>query len=137
MSAIPQKTGRPKLRTGPAASYCGSTKSTFDKLRLSGGGPVYIAIGRAIVYDPDDLDAWLAKHRRLSTSAAVAAQGGEQFTSNARPLPRRQSGSAAVFPVSDADEGAESAPTGFLGPPSAGTPEAPHRRSQHSCRRGR
>lgn len=64
-------THRPKLRTKPAAEYCGSTESTFNKLRLTGGGPIYITIGRTIVYDPDDLDAWLAARKRKSTSVAA------------------------------------------------------------------
>ena len=65
------KTFRAKLRTPTAAAYCGSTESTFNKLRLTGGGPVYITIGRTVVYDPDDLDAWLASNRRKSTSVAA------------------------------------------------------------------
>ncbi len=65
------KTYRAKLRTVDAAAYCGSTGSTFEKLRLTGGGPMYITIGRTVVYDPDDLDAWLASKRRKSTSVAA------------------------------------------------------------------
>lgn len=64
-------THRPKMRTKEAATYCGSTESTFNKLRLTGGGPVYITIGRTVVYDPDDLDGWLNANRRRSTSVAA------------------------------------------------------------------
>lgn len=67
------KTYRPKLRTAEASAYCGSSESTFTKLRLTGGGPIYITIGRTVVYDPDDLDSWLNSRRRKSTSVAVAA----------------------------------------------------------------
>ena len=56
------------LRTADAAEYCGSSGSTFEKLRLTGGGPVYSKIGRRVVYRIDDLDAWLAANRRRSTS---------------------------------------------------------------------
>ena len=56
------------LRTAPAAQYCGSTKSTFEKLRLTGGGPIFIKMGKTVVYDRADLDAWLMSHRRHSTS---------------------------------------------------------------------
>jgi len=56
------------LRTAEAAAYCGSSASTFEKLRLTGGGPHYVKIGRRVVYDPADLDAWLAANRRRSTS---------------------------------------------------------------------
>lgn len=56
------------LRTREAAEYCGSSASTFEKLRLKGGGPVYSKIGRRVVYRVEDLDAWLAANRRRSTS---------------------------------------------------------------------
>ncbi len=59
---------RPKLRTRDAAAYTGLAKSTLEKLRVNGRGCPYIRIGRAVLYDPDDLDAWLAAHRRKSTS---------------------------------------------------------------------
>ena len=59
---------RPKLRTPDAATYTGLAKSTLEKLRVSGDGCAFIRIGRAVLYDPDDLDAWLASHRRKSTS---------------------------------------------------------------------
>lgn len=56
------------LRTNEAAEYCGSSPSTFEKLRLTGGGPIYSKIGRRVVYRVEDLDAWLAANRRRSTS---------------------------------------------------------------------
>jgi predicted DNA-binding transcriptional regulator AlpA len=56
------------LRTPEAAAYCGSSASTFEKLRLNGGGPIYSKIGRRVVYRIEDLDAWLAANRRRSTS---------------------------------------------------------------------
>jgi predicted DNA-binding transcriptional regulator AlpA len=59
---------QPMLRTAEAAEYCGSSASTFEKLRLTGGGPVYSKIGRRVVYRVDDLDAWLAANQRRSTS---------------------------------------------------------------------
>lgn len=37
-----------------------------------GGGPAYIKLGKRVVYDTADLDAWLARHRRQSTSEAAA-----------------------------------------------------------------
>ena len=63
---------RPMLRTPQAAAYCGSSASTFEKLRLYGGGPAYSKIGRAVVYRLDDLDAWLNANRRHSTSDTPA-----------------------------------------------------------------
>lgn len=59
---------RRMFKTLEAAEYCGSSASTFEKLRLTGGGPVYSKIGRRVVYRVQDLDAWLATRRRRSTS---------------------------------------------------------------------
>lgn len=59
---------RPMMRTRDAATYTGLAKSTLEKLRVNGGGCPYIRIGRVVVYDPNDLDNWLAEHRRTSTS---------------------------------------------------------------------
>ena len=61
-----------RLRTADAAAYCGSTKSTFEKYRLTGEGPVYSKIGRVVVYDPTDLDAWLDSKKHKSTSEYAA-----------------------------------------------------------------
>jgi hypothetical protein len=61
-------TQRRMLRTPEAAAYTGLAPSTLEKLRVYGGGCPYIRIGRVVVYDPDDLDTWLAAHRRISTS---------------------------------------------------------------------
>ena len=55
------------LNTVEAADYCGSSASTFEKLRLHGSGPIYSKIGR-VVYRLADLDEWLAANRRRSTS---------------------------------------------------------------------
>ena len=51
---------RRMVRTGEAAIYTGLAKSTLEKLRVTGGGCPYMRVGRVVVYDPDDLDAWLA-----------------------------------------------------------------------------
>jgi predicted DNA-binding transcriptional regulator AlpA len=67
--AVPAPNVTPRvLNTSEAAAYCRSAKSTFDKLRLTGGRPRYIKLGRRVVYDPADLDTWLASNRRTSTS---------------------------------------------------------------------
>jgi len=64
---------RKMLSALEAASYCGSSASTLAKLRLYGGGPHYVKLGRRVVYDPADLDQWLASHRRHSTSDTTEA----------------------------------------------------------------
>ena len=70
------ETGSRRVRTKQAADYIGSTKSTLEKKRLTGDGPPFIKIGRTVVYDVADLDAYLAENRRRSTSdpgAEIAA----------------------------------------------------------------
>ena len=63
----------PKMRTPEAAAYCGIAASTLEKMRLRGDGPVFIKAGpRAVVYDVNDLEQWLASRRRASTSDAAA-----------------------------------------------------------------
>lgn len=54
-----------------ASKYLGISVSTLNKLRVYGGGPVYIKLGRRVVYDPADLDAWRSANRRQSTSVAA------------------------------------------------------------------
>ncbi len=63
---------RKKLDTPQAAEYLGLGKSTLDKLRVVGGGPAFIKIGKRVVYDPADLDAWFNQHKRISTSESTA-----------------------------------------------------------------
>jgi predicted DNA-binding transcriptional regulator AlpA len=60
-----------KLRTGDAAAYVGLAASTLEKLRLTGGGPAYFKLGKSVLYDPEDLDNWMASKRRASTSVAA------------------------------------------------------------------
>ena len=57
-----------RLRTSDAEAYCGLSKSTFDKYRLTGEGAVYLKLGRSVVYNISDLDIWLESKRRVSTS---------------------------------------------------------------------
>lgn len=61
-------TNRQMLRTPGAAQYLSISVSTLNKYRVFGGGPVFCKVGRTVVYDPSDLDAWLASCRRVSTS---------------------------------------------------------------------
>ncbi|QRI63611.1 helix-turn-helix domain-containing protein [Shinella sp. PSBB067] len=59
------------LRTPQAAKYLNISASTLNKLRLVGGGPRYAKLGKSVVYDPADLDAWVEANRRTSTSVAA------------------------------------------------------------------
>lgn len=50
-----------------AAEYTATPVSTLNKLRLFGGGPVFIKKGRRVQYDTRDLDAWIESLKRTST----------------------------------------------------------------------
>lgn len=64
---MPFQTPR-RLAVGDAAAYVGLSVSNLGKLRLNGGGPAYLKLGRRVVYDVADLDDWLGAHRRQATS---------------------------------------------------------------------
>jgi predicted DNA-binding transcriptional regulator AlpA len=53
-----------------AAAYLGLAKQTLAKLRWAGTSPPYHKIGRKVVYDRADLDAWLVTRRRSNTASA-------------------------------------------------------------------
>ena len=57
------------FRTPEAAAYVGLSISTLEKKRLDGSGPPFVHLGgRAVGYDLADLDAWIDRQRRTSTS---------------------------------------------------------------------
>lgn len=57
--------------TEQAARRLGLSVSTLEKLRVTGGGPAYLKLGRRVVYQASDLDAWKVARRTHSTSQAV------------------------------------------------------------------
>jgi predicted DNA-binding transcriptional regulator AlpA len=56
------------LNTNQAAERCNLSPRTFEKYRVTGGGPPYIRLGSAVRYRLEDLDAWIAANRRRTTS---------------------------------------------------------------------
>ena len=57
-----------RLSVREAAQCLGLSVSTLNKLRVFGGGPTFFKLGRRVVYDRADLDAWMDARRRQSTS---------------------------------------------------------------------
>jgi hypothetical protein len=51
-----------------AASYLRLTVGHLANLRIAGKGPRYSKLGRKIIYDQRDLDAWFDNNKRTSTS---------------------------------------------------------------------
>jgi hypothetical protein len=56
------------MRPADAARYLNIPKSTLDKSRLRGDGPRYVKFRRVVLYRLSDLDDWLARKTRRSTS---------------------------------------------------------------------
>jgi predicted DNA-binding transcriptional regulator AlpA len=56
------------LNVNEAADYSGISKSTLNKRRVYGGGPLYIKVGSRVIYDRTDLDAWLVGKKVANTS---------------------------------------------------------------------
>ena len=55
-----------------AADYTNISKSSLNKLRVYGGGPLYIKVGARVIYDRVDLDAWLERKKVANTSQQIA-----------------------------------------------------------------
>jgi len=51
-----------------AAELIGLSKSSLDKMRLTGRGPVYLRIGARVVYRRRDIDTWLDQYAQSSTA---------------------------------------------------------------------
>jgi excisionase family DNA binding protein len=61
---------RPKMSVSETAAYLNLSKSTLNKLRLSGNGPAYLKLGRRVLYDRADVDRWTAQNTRRQTFSA-------------------------------------------------------------------
>jgi hypothetical protein len=64
-SEVPMGT---KLRPPAAAHHTGTQIQHLAKLRVYGGGPRFIKLGKKVLYDSDDLDTWLEANKHASTS---------------------------------------------------------------------
>lgn len=51
-----------------AADYLNRTPNWLAKQRCYGCGPVFVKLGRRILYDPNDLEDWVDRQKRSSTS---------------------------------------------------------------------
>lgn len=61
------------LNTEDVARQTGLAVSTLEKLRLTGNGPRFVKLGRAVRYRPEDIENWIASRIVSSTSESVAA----------------------------------------------------------------
>lgn len=60
------------LTTDEAAQRLGVSPNHLEKLRVVGGGPGFVKLGRAVRYEPAALQDWVASCRRRSTSHTSA-----------------------------------------------------------------
>ena len=68
-SASTDRECRAYLSAAATSAYLGDVPiRTLERWRLTGAGPPYTKIGRTIRYAIGDLDGWMARHRRTSTS---------------------------------------------------------------------
>lgn len=61
--------------TRGAADYTGLATSTLEKMRVFGGGPRYLKLGRAVRYRPADLEVWLSERTVANTSQRLSQDG--------------------------------------------------------------
>jgi predicted DNA-binding transcriptional regulator AlpA len=67
-----EKPGNEPMLTEPeAARFLKLSPRTLQHWRIRGEGPLFVSLGRAVRYSPRDLDAWLARRTRASTSQKV------------------------------------------------------------------
>ncbi len=58
------------IKEQKAADTLGLSVATLRRWRWSGNGPGFVKIGRAVRYDPTELQAFIESGRRKSTSDA-------------------------------------------------------------------
>ena len=63
------------LATGEAAARLGLQPSTLEKWRSTGGGPLFVKLGRAVRYRITDLDAFTAERLRAHTAQRTVESG--------------------------------------------------------------
>jgi excisionase family DNA binding protein len=59
------------MTTQQAADKLGISKRTLEGMRLRGGGPAYIKVGRLVRYSDELLEQWLLANQVGSTSQQI------------------------------------------------------------------
>jgi predicted DNA-binding transcriptional regulator AlpA len=57
------------------ARLTGRSRSSWQKARLTGGGPPFVRLGRLVRYRSSDFEAWLAARPRLRSTSETADRG--------------------------------------------------------------
>jgi hypothetical protein len=66
------------LTTREAAQRLGVAKGFLEKLRMTGGGPLFLKIGHKVVYERSALEQWVSDRRMDKTPAATRRIPREQ-----------------------------------------------------------
>ena len=64
----PENAPPPVVDTSGASLETGLSIATLEKLRVYGGGPAYMKLGKAVRYRVSDLEDWMNARRVRSTS---------------------------------------------------------------------
>jgi excisionase family DNA binding protein len=56
------------LTQSELAERLGTSERFLEVRRVTGGGPPYVKVGRAVRYRPSAVDAWIQQRERTSTS---------------------------------------------------------------------
>jgi hypothetical protein len=59
---------RAYLSTRDAGAYLSVSPRWLEELRVIGGGPLFLKLGRRVVYRMENLDEWAAGHERRNTA---------------------------------------------------------------------
>ena len=59
------------VRTPELSRYLRMSPRTLEKWRAAGQGPPFLKSGACVLYDLDEVDAWLDARRRPSTASRV------------------------------------------------------------------
>jgi len=95
---------RSRVTVDGAAALTGLSTSTLNKLRLTGGGSPYLKLGRRVLYDVSDLEAWMSSKRRRSTSEAPSPMDPPH--GRVAPVDAAVGGRRSVSTASDESPGA-------------------------------
>ena len=77
----------PLLTSAQAAALVGLSRSSLNKMRVYGSGPIFAKLGRSVRYRRNDLDSWVAGRLIGSTSDDRAPH---RLRDRPEPAKRRQ-----------------------------------------------
>jgi predicted DNA-binding transcriptional regulator AlpA len=66
------------LDTIQAARLLNLSRHTLIRWRTAGGGPVYLKLGRRVLYDPVSIDQWLTDRTRKNTAEYLSRHGPDK-----------------------------------------------------------